>query len=97
MTRQDPSPLFRDSFRLFRPSFAMGACVLFAALSACGSSTPPLFLKDGRPTIQVQCPAAGDRESCAEQARARCGGPYDTVGTSTEGANFNLVFACHAQ
>jgi hypothetical protein len=96
MTRQDSSPLFRHSFRLVRPSFTLGACMLFAALSAC-SSSPPLFLRDGRPTIQVQCPAAGDRESCAQQARARCGGPYDTVGSSTEGANFNLIFACRAQ
>ena len=92
MTRPGTSLLFL----LRRLPFAAGACTLLAAVSAC-SSSPPLFLRDGRPTIQVQCPAAGDRESCAEQARARCGGPYDTVGTSTESANFNLIFACRAQ
>lgn len=92
MKRQDPSLLFR----LLRLPVAMSASILFAALPACSSSTP-LFLSDGRPTIQVQCPAAGDRESCAEQARARCGGPYDTVDTSTEGASYNLVFACRAK
>jgi hypothetical protein len=45
----------------------------------------------------VQCPAAGDRDSCAQQARARCGGAYDTVNTSTDGSNYNLVFACNAK
>ncbi|RQH00615.1 hypothetical protein D1Y85_24845 [Paraburkholderia dinghuensis] len=93
MTRPDSSP----SFRFLRLPVAMSACMVFAALSACSSSTPPLFLSDGRPTIQVQCPAEGDRDSCAQQARARCGGTYDTVGTSIEGANFNLVFACRAK
>jgi len=79
-----------------RLPFAAVACASLAALSAC-SSSPPLFLSDGRPTIQVQCPAAGDRDSCAQQARARCGGAYDTVNTSTDGSNYNLVFACRAK
>lgn len=87
------SSLLSDMRRL---SLVTTACALFAALSACSSSTP-LFLSDGRPTIQVQCPAAGDRDSCAQQARARCGGTYDTVNTSSDGTNYNLVFACNAK
>jgi starvation-inducible outer membrane lipoprotein len=87
------SSLLSDLRRL---PFVAAAGVLVAALSACSSSTP-LFLSDGRPTIQVQCPAAGDRDSCAQQARARCGGAYDTVNTSTDGSNYNLVFACNAK
>ncbi|MBB3260984.1 hypothetical protein F4827_005891 [Paraburkholderia bannensis] len=74
--------------------FAAGACALLAALSAC-SSGPPLFLSDGRPTVQVQCPAGGDRDSCVQQARVRCAGAgYDTVDTSTTGDTYTLVFAC---
>ncbi|WP_322048454.1 hypothetical protein [Paraburkholderia sp. J67] len=84
------------SFRFRKLPFAAGACVLFAALSAC-SSGPPLFLSDGRPTIQVQCPAGGDRDSCVQQARVRCGGAYDTVDTSTSGDTYTLVFACKAK
>ncbi|PVX70828.1 hypothetical protein [Paraburkholderia unamae] len=81
-------------FRLRRLPFAAGALALVAALAAC-SSGPPLFLSDGRPTIQVQCPASGDRDSCAQQARARCAGAgYDTVATSTDNGNYTLVFAC---
>lgn len=79
---------------LRRLPFAVGACALLAALSAC-SSGPPLFLSDGRPTIQVQCPAAGDRDSCVQQARVRCAeAGYDTVDTTTTGDTFTLVFAC---
>jgi len=74
----------------------MSAGLLLVALSACSSSTP-LFLPDGRPTIQVQCPAEGNHDSCSQQANARCGGPYDTVNTSTDGADYNLVFACRAR
>lgn len=85
-----------SSFALRRLPFAALACGVLATLSACSSSTP-LFLSDGRPTVQVQCPAAGDRDSCAQQARARCGGAYDTVDTSTDGTNYNLVFACRAK
>jgi len=76
-------------------SLAAGACVLAAALAAC-SSGPPLFLGDGRPTRQVQCPAAGDRDSCRQQARAQCGGDYDAVGDSNNDGIHTLVFACHA-
>ncbi len=83
----------RKSF-LRRLPFAAGACALLAALSAC-SSGPPLFLSDGRPTVQVQCPAGGDRDSCVQQARVRCAGAgYDTVDTSTTGNTYTLVFAC---
>jgi len=72
------------------------ALVLIAGLAAC-SSAPPLFLSDGRPTVQVQCSAAGDRDSCAQQARARCGNAgYDKVDNFTSGDNYTLVFACRA-
>ncbi|TAM32219.1 MAG: hypothetical protein EPN59_02500 [Paraburkholderia sp.] len=84
------------SFRLCRLPFAALACALLAALSACTSS-PPLFLSDGRPTVKVQCPSAGDRDSCSQQARAQCGGAYDTIDTSTSGSTFSLVFACRAK
>ncbi|PXW16053.1 hypothetical protein [Paraburkholderia caballeronis] len=77
-------------------SLAAGACALLAALSAC-SSGPPLFLSDGRPTQQVQCPASGDRDSCVQQARARCGeGGYDTVDQLNNNGVYTLVFACRA-
>jgi len=92
MTRPASSLLFS----LRKLSFAVIAGALLAALSAC-SSAPPLFLSDGRPTVQLQCPV-GDQNSCAQQARVRCGGDYDTVSTSTssDGTTFNLVFACRA-
>jgi starvation-inducible outer membrane lipoprotein len=83
-------------FRLRKLPFAACALALIAGLAAC-SSGPPLFLSDGRPTVQVQCSAAGDRDSCAQQARARCGGAgYDTVDHSSDGTNYTLVFACQA-
>lgn len=83
-------------FRLHKLPLAACAFALIAGLAAC-SSAPPLFLSDGRPTVQVQCPAAGDRDSCAQQARARCGDAgYDTVDHSTSGDNYTLVFACRA-
>jgi hypothetical protein len=83
-------------FSLRKLPFAVCALALIAGLAAC-SSGPPLFLSDGRQTVQVQCPASGDRDSCAQQARARCAGAgYDTVTSSTEGDNYTLVFACRA-
>ncbi|WP_322070661.1 hypothetical protein [Paraburkholderia bannensis] len=95
MTRFISRSLSRSSLR--RLPFAAGAVAMLAALSAC-SSGPPLFLSDGRPTIQVQCPAGGDRDSCVQQARVRCDGTgYDTVDTSTAGDTFTLVFACKAK
>lgn len=77
------------------PSLAAGACLLVVTLAAC-SSSPPLFLRDGRSTQQVQCSAAGDRDACVQQARAQCGGSYDTVDESNSGGIHTLVFACHA-
>jgi len=82
--------------RYRRPSFAAGVSLLAAALAAC-SSGPPLFLSDGRPTQQVQCPAAGDRDSCSQQARAQCGGSYDTIDESNNRGVHTLVFACRAR
>nr|WP_258002369.1 hypothetical protein [Burkholderia sp. WAC0059] len=69
---------------------------MLAALAACGGS-PPLFLSDGRQTTQVQCPAGGDGDSCAQQAQARCGADgYDTIGQSVQNTTRTLVFACRA-
>ncbi|CAB3796393.1 hypothetical protein LMG28688_04278 [Paraburkholderia caffeinitolerans] len=83
--------------RFSRLSSTAGVCALLAALSAC-SSGPPLFLSDGRPTIPVQCSAAGDHDSCKQQALQRCGGAsYDTVDTSKSGDTYTLVFACQAK
>ncbi|QBR00176.1 hypothetical protein [Paraburkholderia pallida] len=83
--------------RFGRLSSTLGACAMLAALAAC-SSGPPLFLSDGRPTVPVQCSAAGDHDSCVQQARARCaGGSYDTVDTSTNGGTYTLVFACRTK
>jgi len=78
------------------PLLAAGASLFAVTLVGC-SSSPPLFLRDGRPTRQVQCPAAGDRDSCVQQARAQCGGSYDTVGESDSGGAHTLVFACPAR
>lgn len=87
---------FGSSFLSCRSWRLPVAGALLAALAAC-SSGPPLFLSDGRPTVQVQCPASGDRDSCVQQARSRCGGAgYDNVAQTTEGNNFTLVFACRA-
>jgi len=89
MTRPG-SPLFR----LRRSPFAACALTLIAGLAAC-SSAPPLFLSDGRPTVQVQCAASGDHDSCAQQARARCAGSgFDTVAHSVDADTYTLVFAC---
>lgn len=83
--------------RFRRLSSTAGVCALLAALSAC-SSGPPLFLSNGRPTVPVQCSAAGDHDSCVQQARARCsGGNFDTVDTSVSGDTYTLVFACRTQ
>jgi len=82
--------------RFRRPSLAVGSCVLAAALSAC-SSGPPLFLNDGRPTQQVQCPTAGDRDSCVQQARAQCTNGYDIVDETDSAGMHTLVFACRGR
>jgi len=82
--------------RYRRQSLAAGVSLLAALLAAC-SSGPPLFLSDGRATQQVQCSSAGDRDSCSQQARAQCGGSYDTVGQSDNGGMHTLVFACRAR
>lgn len=78
------------------PSLAAGACLVAVALAAC-SSSPPLFLRDGRQTQQVQCPSAGDRDSCVQQARVQCAGNFDTVNESDNGGIHTLVFACRTQ
>lgn len=80
-----------------RLPLSAGALILASALAAC-SSAPPLFLSDGRPTQQVQCPSAGDHDSCNQQARVQCGaGGYDTIDESDAGGTHTLVFACRAK
>jgi predicted small lipoprotein YifL len=72
---------------------ASGVAML-AALAGC-SSSPPLFLPDGRPTTLVQCPEGSD--SCAQQARANCGGQFDTVRQSKDDGTLSLIYACPAR
>nr|WP_144150893.1 hypothetical protein [Paraburkholderia sp. BCC1885] len=64
---------------------------LLGALAGC-SSSPPLFLPDGRPTTLVQCPEGSD--SCAQQARASCGGQFDVVRQSSDNGSLSLIYAC---
>ncbi|MEW6344994.1 MAG: hypothetical protein RXR20_00420 [Paraburkholderia sp.] len=64
---------------------------MLAALAGC-SSSPPLFLPDGRPTTLVQCPQGSD--SCAQQARANCGGQFETVRQSRDDGTLSLIYAC---
>lgn len=79
-----------------RTALSGSGLVLLAALagSVAGcSSSPPLFLSDGRPTTLVQCPEGSD--SCVQQARAACGGTqFDTVRQSTENGTLSLIYAC---
>jgi hypothetical protein len=65
-----------------------------AALGGC-SSSPPLFLSDGRQTTLVQCPAGSD--NCAQQATASCGGAFDVVRQSTDNGTLSLIYACRAK
>lgn len=71
------------------------ALACLAALGAC-SSTPPLFTSDGRNTTQVQCPLSGPADTCEQNATGLCGGPFDTVGSSSNGQTRTLIFACRA-
>jgi hypothetical protein len=81
-------------------SFARRACCAtlavgaIAALSGC-SSSPPLFLSDGRQTTLVQCPAGSD--NCAQQATASCGGEFDVVRQTTDNGTRSLIYACRAK
>lgn len=65
-----------------------------ALLSGC-SSSPPLFLSDGRATTLVQCPYGSD--SCTQQASAACGGNYDVVRQSHDNGILSLIYACKAK
>ena len=73
---------------------AASGFALLAALAGC-SSSPPLFLPDGRPTTLVQCPEGSD--SCAQQARADCGGQFEVVRQSSDKGTLNLIYACPAK
>jgi hypothetical protein len=64
---------------------------MFAALAGC-SSSPPLFLPDGRPTTLVQCPEGSD--SCSQQARVNCGGQFEVVRQSSDNGTLSLIYAC---
>lgn len=70
------------------------AIAAVAALSGC-SSSPPLFMSDGRATTLVQCPVGSD--SCVQQANASCGGAYDTVRESRDNGTFSLIYACRSK
>ncbi|MGA7782779.1 MAG: hypothetical protein WCA85_34415, partial [Paraburkholderia sp.] len=59
------------------------------------SSSPPLFLPDGRATTLVQCPDGSD--SCVQQARVSCGGQFDVVRQSSENGTLSLIYACPAK
>ena len=74
-----------------RRSSVMLAVGAIVALGGC-SSSPPLFLSDGRPTTLVQCPAGSD--SCVQQASAACNGAFDLVQQTTQGGTLNLIYAC---
>jgi predicted small lipoprotein YifL len=77
--------------RLVRTALGATGVALLAALAGC-SSSPPLFLPDGRPTTLVQCPAGSD--SCAQQARVNCGGQFEVVRQSSENGTLSLIYAC---
>lgn len=67
------------------------------ALAGC-SSAPPLFTKDGRATIQVQCPGgdAGWAE-CDRRAQVACGsGGYDVL-NRTDSSQRSMYIACRKQ
>jgi predicted small lipoprotein YifL len=72
--------------RLMRTALGATGVALLAALAGC-SSSPPLFLPDGRPTTLVQCPAGSD--SCAQQARQ-----FEVVRQSSENGTLSLIYAC---
>jgi hypothetical protein len=81
--------------RLARAARGATAFALVAGLAAC-SSSPPLFLSDGRPTTLVQCPEGSD--SCAQQARVACGGQqFDVVRQSSDNGTLSLIYACPAK
>ena len=77
-----------------RTALSATGVALLAALAGC-SSSPPLFLPDGRPTTLVQCPQGSD--SCAQQARAACGGQFDVVRKSNDEGTLSLIYACPAR
>ena len=86
----------RQSFQVAvaRSLAGLAALAALAGLAGCGSSAP-LFLSDGRPTTQVQCPDS--QTSCEQQARAACGGAFDTVRQSTDDGQRTLLYACKAK
>ncbi len=77
--------------RNIRTALGAAGLALFAALAGC-SSSPPLFLPDGRPTTLVQCPEGSD--SCSQQARVNCGGQFEVVRQSSENGTLSLIYAC---
>jgi predicted small lipoprotein YifL len=77
--------------RLMRTALGATGLALLVALAGC-SSSPPLFLPDGRPTTLVQCPEGSD--SCAQQARANCSGQFEVVRQSSDNGTLSLIYAC---
>jgi hypothetical protein len=80
---------------LARAALSATGFALLTGLAAC-SSSPPLFLSDGRATTLVQCPEGSD--SCAQQARANCGGgQFEVVRQSSDKGTLSLIYACPAK
>jgi hypothetical protein len=77
--------------RLARAAIGATGFAALVGLAAC-SSSPPLFLPDGRPTTLVQCPEGSD--SCAQQARVNCSGQFDVVRQSSDNGTLSLIYAC---
>jgi hypothetical protein len=77
--------------RIVRTALGAAGLAMFAALAGC-SSSPPLFLPDGRPTTLVQCPEGSD--SCSQQARVNCGGQFEVVRQSSDNGTLSLIYAC---
>lgn len=74
----------------------LAAIAASGMLLGCGGGAP-LFTRDGRPTILVQCPARGPASACAENARGMCAGAFDVIEQSTRNGSRNLLFACKAK
>jgi hypothetical protein len=79
---------------LVRAALGATGIALCAGLAAC-SSSPPLFLPDGRQTTLVQCPEGSN--SCAQQARVNCSGEFDVVRQSSDNGTLSLIYACPAK
>lgn len=86
-------------FQLHSGAFArsaVAASLCAAVLAGCGGSAP-LFTRDGRPTTEVQCSAAGPWDNCMDNARGLCGSDIDVIAQTEAGGAHKLLFACKAK